>query len=96
MNTYMKNNTITLEEFSKDFTFKDKKLIEVEVLYYDILVALRKLRKKLGLTQKQLAKKASIPRTTISKVESGAYNPTLQTIVNIASAMNKKIKIKLV
>jgi len=43
-----------------------------------------------------LAKKAAIPRTTITKVESGKYNPTVSTLMSIASAMNKTLQIRVV
>jgi len=42
-------------------------------------------RKKKGLTQDALAKKANIPYTTLAKIESDVIqNPSLQTITKIA------------
>ncbi len=92
----IEEKTISLEEFSKDFTDEQKRISENFTKYYSILLELRKLRKELGLTQAQLAKKAGLPRTTITKIESGAYNPTLNTLMQLASAMNKKLQVKLV
>lgn len=45
-------------------------------------------RKKKGLTQDALAKKADIPYTTLAKVESDVIeNPSLQTITKIAKGL---------
>jgi len=53
---------------------------------------IRKYRKKLGLSQDQLARKANIPYSTYLKIESGhTPNPSIQTIVNIAEALNLSI-----
>ena len=47
------------------------------------------LRKKKGLTQDALAKKADIPYTTLAKIESDVIkNPSLQTITKIAKGLN--------
>ena len=40
-----------------------------------------------------LAKKANLPRTTITKIESGTYNPIVSTLAAMASAINKKLEI---
>ena len=46
-------------------------------------------RKKKGLTQDALAKKADIPYTTIAKIESDVIrNPSLQTITKIANGLD--------
>ena len=92
---YIKKNTIPWSEFSKDFTDEQNRMVESEIAYYDALQSLKKTRTEQGLTQADLAKKASMPRTTITKVESGSYNPTLQTLMNMAAAMGKRIKITL-
>lgn len=57
--------------------------------------ALREKREKLGLTQAKLAEIANLPRTTITKVESGARNTTLQTLMSMATAMGSEFELKL-
>ena len=53
---------------------------------------LKKLRKKAGLSQDQLARKANIPYSTYLKVESGyTPNPSIQALVNIAEALQVTI-----
>lgn len=88
--------SVSMESVFKDFTEEENKIVDVTIRYYDVLVSLKKLRKESKLTQEGLAKKADLPRTTITKIESGAYNPTISTLMSIASAMNKKLEVKFV
>jgi transcriptional regulator with XRE-family HTH domain len=57
---------------------------------------LHRLRKRLRLTQKELAKRSSVPRTTISKIESGDRNVTIETLSKLAYGMGKSLKISFV
>ena len=91
---YIATKTVSLEEVFQDFTPEQEKIAEAEMRYYDVLLELKKLRNKLGLTQAELAQKALLPRTTISKIESGSYNPTLNTLMSIAAALNKNLRIQ--
>ena len=51
------------------------------------------MRAKLGLTQDDLAKKADIKYTTLTKVEKGVVNkPSIQTIAKIAKALGVSIE----
>jgi transcriptional regulator with XRE-family HTH domain len=53
----------------------------------------KKLRKKNGLTQDALARKADIPYTTLTKLESNVVKkPSVQTIAKIAKALNVNIE----
>ena len=53
---------------------------------------IQELRMKNDLTQEKLAIKASIPYTTLTKVESGVIRkPAVQTIAKIAKALNISI-----
>ncbi len=96
-NTILKNiakHSVSFEEVFQHFTPEQEKTAEAEMRYYDVLLELKKLRSKLGLTQAELAQKALLPRTTISKIESGTYNPTINTLMSIAAALNKELRIK--
>lgn len=53
------------------------------------IIYLRKLR---GLSQDQLAKLSSVPRTTISYIESGSGNPTLSNLVKISSTLQVSLE----
>lgn len=51
----------------------------------------RRLRKKVGYTQEQLAERSGIPRATMAGVEKDDANPTLNVIASIADAMGVSI-----
>ena len=53
------------------------------------------IRKARGMTQAELAILAGIPRTNITRFESGTYNPSLEMLVKIAAALNMKLQINL-
>lgn len=53
------------------------------------------LRKLKGLTQAEVAERAGISRTNISRFESGGYNPTLEMLVKLATAMDLDILVTL-
>ena len=43
------------------------------------------------VSQDQLAKAAGVTRQTISLIEAGKFNPSLQLCVNICKALNKTL-----
>lgn len=90
-----KKLAITLDEFNKDLTPRDWKFIEAEKKYYYLLSALRKARNSLGLTQEKLSELSNIPRTTITRIESGSRNATIQTLMTMAESMGKTIELRL-
>lgn len=48
---------------------------------------LRYLRKKKDLSQQQLADQAQMPRTTLTHMESGQGNPSLQSLLKVSAAL---------
>jgi ribosome-binding protein aMBF1 (putative translation factor) len=90
MTTFRKD----LEQRLKDPQFKE----EYEQLESDfvILQALIDARKKLGLTQQQLAERTKINQADISKIEKGISNPSLNTLKKLAKGMNMRLKIAFV
>lgn len=52
-------------------------------------------RKLQGMTQAELARRAGIPRTNITRFESGNYNPSLEMLVRIAAALDVSLQIQL-
>jgi transcriptional regulator with XRE-family HTH domain len=49
---------------------------------------IKKIRNKKGLTQDELARKAELPYTTLTKIESNVITrPTIQTVVKIAKGL---------
>lgn len=53
------------------------------------------IRKMKGLTQAEVAERAGISRTNVTRFESGEYNPTLEMLVKLAAAMDLDISITL-
>lgn len=94
-NKKVKEKTIALDEFTKKFSPDDNAIIEAEKRYYQIVVELKKQRELLGLTQEKLAHLSNVPRTTITKIESGSRNTTLETLMLLAHAMGKQIELRL-
>jgi len=92
----VKKSAISLAEVFGHFTPIQEERVANEVYRYDLLLQLRDLRKQLGLTQAELAQKAAMPRTTITKIESGSYNPTISTLLSLASAMDKKLQLRFI
>lgn len=52
-------------------------------------------RKIQGITQAELAKRAGIPRSNITRFESGNYNPSLEMMVRIAEALGMTLQVQL-
>ncbi len=48
-------------------------------------------RKELGLTQLDVAKRSGLPQSEVSRIESGAANPTAQTLAVLAKALRAEI-----
>ncbi|MCL5011023.1 MAG: helix-turn-helix transcriptional regulator [Patescibacteria group bacterium] len=63
---------------------------------FEFITAIIKKRIEKGLTQKMLAKKLGTKQSAISRLESGAYNPSFAFLKKIVNAMNLELKISLV
>lgn len=61
--------------------------------HYRLAAELLTLRRKRGLTQRQLARKTRIPQSEISRIEGGNANPTLSTIAVLASALGTEVRL---
>ncbi|MHB8879551.1 MAG: helix-turn-helix transcriptional regulator [Myxococcaceae bacterium] len=53
----------------------------------------RRARQQAGLTQAQLAEAAHVTDETVSRLERGAYEPSLSTVVAVAEALNTNVDI---
>ena len=63
---------------------------------YKIIEEVITARKKMNLTQKDLAKLIGTKQSNISRFESGNYNPSLDFLNKIALAVGKKIEIRII
>ncbi|WP_313628717.1 helix-turn-helix transcriptional regulator [Enterococcus italicus] len=80
---YIKKRAQDSEEFAH--------LMEVEQAKLDVALKLAELRKSVGLTQKQLAQKIGKPQSTISRVETGELNPSIELVIELAQGLDKKV-----
>lgn len=77
-----------------------KKLVNIKMQTYarlrneileDFGSFVRENRKAMGVTQKQLGKLSGLPQTSISKIEIGLLNITLDTILKVTKALGFKM-----
>jgi DNA-binding XRE family transcriptional regulator len=85
-------NEIKKEWFSEEEIKKLDKKVEERIA----LRKIQELRKELNLTQEALSMKSGIPRSTISKIESGKRNVCFDKLVQIAEALGKDLEIRFV
>lgn len=52
-------------------------------------------RKRQRMTQTELAKRAGMARSNVTRFESGNYNPSLELMARIAAALNMEIRFEL-
>jgi transcriptional regulator with XRE-family HTH domain len=62
----------------------------------EIVIQLLQARKKLGLTQQQLADCTGMKRSNIARIEGQKYTPTLEVLVKLADSMGMCLAIQLV
>ena len=76
---------------------EQKILIEVEQksIRQSVIEQYIRCRKIQGMTQAELAKRAAIPRTNITRFESGNYNPSLEMLGRIAAALGMTLQVQL-
>lgn len=94
---WLKENSRPWDEVRKEhFTSEQIFLTDLKVLLLLEIRKIYKARKERNLTQQQLAKVASVPRTTISKIESGSQNFSIMKLNQVANAMDLAVEINLI
>lgn len=66
-------------------------MISLNNITYLLAQAVRAHRESRGLSIGQLAEKAEISKTSLSKIEAGSGNPSLEVMVRIAQALNVSV-----
>lgn len=84
---------IPYEKVLNTYSRKDREGILEQARYLKAAMELRKLRKQLRLSQEAFAKKISVKREFISRIESGRHNVTLETLYRIAHAIGKELSL---
>lgn len=59
--------------------------------YYDLALEIIRRRVELGITQKELAKRANTFQSRISKIESGEHDIRFSTLIDIAEALDCEV-----
>lgn len=72
---------------------EEKRYFELDDILVDIATTLINYRINNNLTQKELAQKLGCTQAMISKLESGEYNPSVEQLWKIASALGLEFKI---
>lgn len=84
-------------DYFEDIESKDeilKKWSDLLTIEESIIAKIVQSRKDLGLSQKELAKMTNLKQPAISRIESGAHSPQLDTLIKVADALDLKIEIK--
>jgi transcriptional regulator with XRE-family HTH domain len=80
-----------IERQMRDPEFRD--LVEKEIAALELGIQIARLREALKMNQTQLAARAGMNASKISKIESSPRNVTLNTLTRLAVALNRRIKI---
>lgn len=72
---------------------KLKRLVEQELEALRIGEKIARLRQEVGLTQTKLAAKAGMPASKISAIENTPHNLEISTLLKIAHAADRRLKI---
>ena len=62
---------------------------------FALALALLKARTKAGLTQAQVARKMRTTQSVVARIESGSAAPNLRTLERYASAIGRRIEVRL-
>ncbi len=76
---------IPLEKQSFPLIFQERFGMDIRVVFGQVL---QSVRKEKGIAQERLALEAGLDRSYISKLENGAYQPSLSTIIAIAKILD--------
>lgn len=62
---------------------------------YDVISQIIEERSKQDITQEELALRVGTQKSNISRLESGAYNPSLDFLVKVAHSLGKEVQVSL-
>ena len=62
---------------------------------YELISQIIEARKRMKMTQEELAKRAGTRKSNISRLESGSYNPSLDFLIKIAKGLGKDVHIEI-
>ncbi len=71
-------------------------LVENELADLEVGIQIARLREEENLNQTQLAARAGMNASKISRIETSTRNVTLSTLARLAHALNRRVKIEFV
>ena len=74
---------------------EDEPIIDERDVFEEIRNQIIKTRTDLGITQKELARKAGLTQANVSKIEKGISRPTIETLINLARALGRQLTVRL-
>ena len=63
---------------------------------YELIAKAIDARLKKKMTQEEVAQKMGTTKSSISRFESGNYNPTMDFLIRLSSALGKQLKVSMV
>lgn len=93
----MDKASISFEDFEKELFQDEEVKMEYENLKprYDIISQMIKIRNEEGISQEELAKRIGTKKSSISRMESGNYNPSLDFLIKIANGLGRTLNIQM-
>ncbi len=92
-----KTKSIPWEDARKEmFTNEQLKELDMKAEKKIAIRMLKELRSKKKLTQEDLAIISGVPRTTISRIETGKRNISIDKLILIANALDRDLEIRFV
>ena len=88
----MNEKELTLQDVEKSLNLTPEEEMEIQ-LEMDIIKATIEARKKCGLTQRELAKKANVKQPVIARLESRARSPRVSTLMKILYPMGYTLRV---
>lgn len=88
-----KGDLIPFERIWNMYPRHKKERILQKARYLMAAMEMRKLRRTLRLSQNELARKMSVKREFISRIESGKHNVTLDTLYRVAEVTGRNLKV---
>ncbi len=92
-----KTTLIPWEDARKEmFTEEELQKLNIKAEKRIALRQIRELRESYKITQDTLSLKSGVPRSTISKIETGKRNVSIEKLIKIANALGKDLEIRFV
>jgi len=92
-----KSILIPWEDARKEmFTENELQELDIKAEKRIALRQIKELRESYNITQDTLSIKSGIPRSTISKIETGKRNVSIEKLIKIANALGKDLEIRFV